>query len=245
MMDENTITLFDDFISGNLPDVEHEAFAVRLENETDLQEAFLMFTNLTVHLDNEYSKERADVKHSIANVDRNFKMESATIKKELKVRRLTFIRYAIAACVALIFGMMLLMEWSAPSYENYAFEGEISLMERSGDDTAFAKAETAFNTANYEEAIFAFDNILVRGPNAEISYYKGIALTELNRYAEGEAVFQELVDGNSVFVYKATFYKALSFLKQNKTLEAVGMLELIPEEAEVYEKARELLSKLD
>lgn len=243
-MDENTIALFEDYISGNLSEEDATVLKQRLDNEEELAAAFITFTDITAHFDNKFSEDREQVKQTIASVDSSFTMSGVQSKTETKVRRLTFIKYAIAASVLLLFGTMFVLQWSQPSYEDYAFDETISLVERGGDDTAFAKAEKAFNNSEYKQAIEAFDSILINGPNAEISYYKGIALIELNRYAEGEAVFEKLANENSVFMYKAQFYRALSLLKQNKIAKAIDLLKVIPKEAEVYSKAQELYKKL-
>ena len=69
---------------------------------------------------------------------------------------------------------------------------------------AFAKAEKAFNTGVYEEAILFFNSILSNTPNnAEVSYYKGVALVELNRFDEADNVFSKITNGISVYKYKA------------------------------------------
>lgn len=244
-MDEKTTTLFEDYISGNLSEVEVTDLEQRLDTDSELAASFLTFTHLSAHLDNEYSQEREQFKNTTSNVDSSFRMDTAALRKVPKIRRLTFIKYAIAASVVLFFGVLYALQWNTVSYDDYAFDETISLVERGGANTAFAKAENAFNTGKYDEAIRNFDIILADGQNAEVSYYKGIALTEINNFKESEAIFKMLENGTSAFKFKAQFYRALSYLKQDKKAAAITAFKQIPKEAVMYAKAQEILKKLE
>ncbi|MFT5891542.1 MAG: hypothetical protein ACI9Y7_001646, partial [Dokdonia sp.] len=70
------------------------------------------------------------------------------------------------------------------------------------------------------------------------------ASVEIENYADAEQIFVNLSTGNSVFKYKAQWYNALNFLKQGDTDRCKQILQDLPQEAENYKNAQELLKKL-
>lgn len=245
-MDEKTILLFDDYLQGALSANDRIALESQLENDSRLQDAFTIFKDLNEHLAHTFSQERKHVKESIQQSSEAYFEEVATLKKDVKVIRLKPLRYLVAASMVMLFGVIFWLQMQEASYEDYAPNGNIDLVERSGDESAFAKAEQRFNKRDYRNAILFFNNILETDPNnAQVLYYKGIALVEIDEYEEGQKVFQELVQGNSVFKNKAQWYIGLSLLKQDRIQECKLILQMLPETAEDYEQAQELLKKLD
>ncbi|RMB56777.1 hypothetical protein EAX61_13325 [Dokdonia sinensis] len=250
-MDEKTILLFDNYLQGVLSLQEQRDLEARIAKEPELADAFTIFKEVNGHLSHTFSQERSDFKNTIersANAyfeDANSPRGTISGNSPSKVIALKPWRYLVAASVVLFFGVMLWMNFQSASYADYAFDGTISLTERSGGELAFAKAEKAFNSQSYEEAILFFDTILSNDPeNAEVAYYKGIALVELGKHAEAESLFEQLAQGGSVYKYKALWYNGLSHLKRKDIEGAKTILNKIPSDAEDYEKAQELLDKL-
>lgn len=244
-MDEKTILLFDDYLQGVLSLEAKAAFESRLKTEPALNDAFIIFRDVNQHLRHHLSEERATFKSTLETIADQHLDTSVVPKKEVKVIRFNPWKYAIAASVILLIGLLFMYPSGEPLYADYAFNESISLMERDGEGTAFAKAETAFNAKEYQEAIVYFDAILASdSANAEVEYYKGIALVEIEKYAEADAIFSQLADGNTLYTQKATWYGALSKLKQGDKNACKQLLEKIPTTAEDYEVAQELLKKL-
>lgn len=244
-MDEKTILLFDDYLQGALSPEAKEAFESRLKTEPALKDAFVIFRDVNQHLHHYHSEERATFKDTLKKVSDQYIAPSVAPKKEVKVIRFNPWKYAIAAAVVVLLGLTFMFSSGDPLYAEYAFNDSISLVERDGEGTAFAKAETAFNAKEYQEAIGYFDAILASdGANAEVQYYKGIALVEVEKYDKADAIFSQLADGNTLYKHKATWYNALSKLKQDDENACKQLLEKIPAGAEDYEVAQELLKKL-
>jgi len=244
-MDEKTILLFDDYLQGALSPQAKEAFESRLKKDPALNDAFIIFRDVNQHLSHHLSEERAMFRSTLETIaDQHLKTQEVP-KKETKVIRFTPWKYAIAAAVIVLIGLTFMFSSGDPLYADYAFNESISLVERDGEGTAFAKAETAFNAKEYLEAIVYFDAILAAdSANAEVQYYKGIALVEVEKYDEAAAIFNQLTDGNTLYKHKATWYNALSKLKQGDTNACKQLLEKIPVTAEDYKVAQELLEKL-
>ena len=81
--------------------------------------------------------------------------------------------------------------------------------------------------------------------NPELHYFYAIALIETNDYAKAETLLKEIKSGTSVYKEKATWYLALSNLKQKKLEECKIYLKQIPTDAEDYDNAQKLLKRLD
>ena len=249
-MDEKTLQLFDDYLQGALSVADQKALEERIAKEPALADAFVVFRELNGHLEHQLSEERSAFKSqldSLADAHLDIAPSTQTIAaKETKVIKFKPMRYLVAASVAILFGALFILNTGDPNYEDYAFDGEISLVARDGGDIAFAKAEEAFNNKSYEEAIAFFDSILSNDPrNAEILYYKGIALVEILQFDEADALFARIGANDNVFKYKAIWYGALSKLKQKDNKGCIALLKTIPSTAEDYEKAQELLDDLD
>tara|TARA_R110001632_G_scaffold175052_3_gene294741 strand:- start:1458 stop:2195 length:738 start_codon:yes stop_codon:yes gene_type:complete len=245
-MDEKTMLLFDDYLQGALSLQEQNELEQRIQAEPELADAFTIFKELNGHLEHSFSKERDDFKSQLKEIGAShFNNSTTTKKKETKVIRFTPLRYLVAASVIFLFGTIMWMQLSNPVYSDYPVDQDINLTLRTDGELAFAKAEKAFNAGSYEEAILFFNSILSNTPNnAEVSYYKGIALVELNRFDEADSIFSRISIGNSVYKYRALWSQALGKLKQKDTKACAEILEKIPPEAEDYEKAQDLLDKL-
>ena len=250
-MDEKTILLFDNYLQGALSIQEQRDLEARIVKEPELADAFMIFKELNGHLSHTFSEDRNAFKNTIErSADAYFENSGAAIRtasdqKKTKIIPFKPWRYLVAASVILLFGVITWMNFQGVSYEDYAFEGTVSFTERSGGELAFAKAEKAFNSKSYDEAILFFDAILSKAPdNAEVAYYKGIALVELENHTEAERLFEKLALGGSVYKYKAIWYNGLSHLKRKDKEGVKALLSQIPPDAEDYENAQELLDKL-
>ena len=66
----------------------------------------------------------------------------------------------------------------------------------------------------------------------------------MDKFTQAETIFETISIGNSAFSTKATWYKALSYLKQEQFEACKNTLKTIPESAEEFELAEKLLRKL-
>lgn len=245
-MDEKTILLFDDYLQGVLSEKDKIDLEARLKDDAELQDAFAIFKDLNGHLSHSFSQERKEFSATLEQASTEYFNKDRKDEKETKVISFRPIRYLVAACMVMLFGAIFWLQMQEASYSDYSFKVSIDLVERSGSEDAFAKAEKAFNTKNYEDAITYFNTILVNDRNnAQVQYYLGIALVENGAYEAAKNTFSGLSNGDSVFKYEAQWYQALSLLKQGKEKDCLHALRIIPENASIYSKAQELIKKLD
>lgn len=244
-MDEKTILLFDDYLQGALSPEAKDTLESRLKTEPALKDAFTIFKEVNGHLSHQLSEERVAFKDTLETLADQHLKTTTTPKKEVKVISFKPFRYLVAACVIVLFGITFWVQMQEVSYDDYSFKGTIDLVERGDDVAAFAKAEKAFNNGEYSEAIIEFDTILADDPeNTQVLFYKGIASVEIEDYAKAALIFENLSSGTSIFKYKAQWYHALNYLKQGDTDQCKQILERLPQEAENYKDAQELLKKL-
>ncbi len=244
-MEEKNALLFEDYLQNALSEKERLSLENRLKEDAAFAQEFTLYKNINGFLENRFSKERKALKNTLKNQRKN-SLATQTENKQVKVLKLNRWYIGIAASILLLVGIYFVNLNNSISYSDYAFSNTIALVERNSDNTLLKSAETAFNTKNYKEALGYFTQILKENPNNnQILFYKGIALVETNNFTAAELVFTKLQQSQSIYKNKALFYLALSKLKQKDYDGCKRILETLPETAEDYKKAQEILEKLN
>ena len=238
-MNEEQYILFDQYLANELRIEDKEAFESQLENNPEINDAFLIYKNLNNHLSNKFGQEM--------ELDA-FKKNLKTISKEQsksKVIQLRKFYYAIAAVFALLFGLVFFNQNSNPSYEDFNQHEEAFFTERGDIIKSLKLAQEAYNAKNFGKAIPLFETVLKDYPRPEIQYCYGISLLEDNRFADAESVFNNIKTGKSVYKTKAVWSLALSKLKQKDYQSCKEILLTIPKDYEDYDQVQKLLKTLD
>ncbi|SDG61927.1 tetratricopeptide repeat protein [Winogradskyella thalassocola] len=248
-MEEQDYIQFEAYLVGDLSDEDLITFNKRLELDPKFNKAFEIYKDMSAHLEHEIGNEQetSDFK---ANLDVISNKHFNTIDDMDNTNRTSekskFYKYAIAASVVVLLGFFLFNQFGGPKYDEYNNFDPISLTVRSSNDADFSKAEESFNAKNYNEAIKSFNNILENDfTNLEIQLYKSMALVETSQFEEAEILLRKITNGNSAYQNKAKWILALNYLKQDKDSECIKVLKTIPQDAEDYKMAQELLQKLD
>ena len=106
-------------------------------------------------------------------------------------------------------------------------------------------AQDAFNAQKYKTAIPHFEAVLKANKSPEIQYFYAVSLLEDNQFQKAETNLLELKSGTSIYKNKATWYLALSKLKQEDYDSCKIILQSIPDDFEDYDQVQELLNDLD
>ncbi|XCF06327.1 hypothetical protein ABI125_00345 [Tamlana crocina] len=249
-MDDQNYILFEAYLANELSAEEKLNFENRLKTDAEFNQSFQTFKELSSFLEHNIGNEEAS-----AAFQQNLKKISAehfsknTIAEEVvkpKVRKLNFYKYAIAACVVLLFGVFVFNQFSTPTYSDYNDFGTISLSVRGNQDELLKTAESAFNNKDFAKAEAAFAELLNSDNyNAELKLYRSISNIELNVFETADKLLNELRNGNSAYKNKATWYLALSKLKQKEIEACLEILQTLPEDADDYKRAQKLIVKLD
>lgn len=240
-MNEETYIRFENYLANELSSDEKKLFEEQLQNDEQFNESFELYKETTQFLEHQFSEETLNFKENLKSIsDQEF--SSATQNKP-KVIAFKPWHYAAAASVVLLIGTWFMMQ-NDPNYNDYNQHETALFMERSVGDENLKQAQQAFNNKDYKKAVHYFDEI-TQFQDPELQYFYAISLIETNDYTKAKLFLDYLREGNSVYKHKATWYLALSYLKQDKIEDCKFTLEQIPSDAEDYEKAQKLLNDLE
>ncbi len=244
MEDQNYI-LFEAYLSKELSQDGIIAFESRLKNEPDFNQAFNTYKELSSFLEHKFEDEAASTafQNNLKTISKTYFEKEETTKKVVRFKPW---QYAIAASVVLLIGIFTFNNFSNPTFNDYNNYETISLISRGGQDELLEIAENAFNNKNFAEAEAAFSELLNKDDsNKELQLYRGIALLELDKFDEADNLLGKLSNSPSVYKNKAIWYLALSKLKQKDHTACLKILKTIPEGADDYEQAQQLINKLN
>ncbi|MBL7885863.1 MAG: tetratricopeptide repeat protein [Flavobacterium sp.] len=238
-MNEEIYLRFEHYLADEMTSEERLLFEEQLQNDASFNESFTLYKETTQFLEYKFSSEKAAFEQNITSIAK----EHFASKKETKVIAFKPWYYAVAATIVVVVGTWMMMQ-NDPTYGDYNQHEMAVFVERSDNNENLQKAQEAFNKKDYQQAVAAFEKIQdFRKP--ELQYFYAIALIETNDFTKAELFLDQLRKGNSVYKDKATWYLALSYLKQNKKDKCKLVLQQIPVEAEDYNKAQELLKELE
>lgn len=240
-MNEERYILFGQYLENELSAEEKTNFEKQLSEDQEFASAFEIFKDLNLHLENKFGNatELNTFKKNLKSISKeHFKT------KKSKVFAFKPWQYAIAASVAIFVGLFVFQNIN-PSFEDYNNPEMATFIERSDVNENLKLAQEAFNSKKYKTAIPYFEAILTANKSPEIQYFYAISLLEENQIQKAEANLVELKSGISVYKNKATWYLALSKLKQKEYKSCKEILLTIPDDYEDYDQVQQLLNQLD
>ncbi|WP_203294124.1 hypothetical protein [Luteirhabdus pelagi] len=246
-MDADTYLLFEDYLDGRLSDEEKRMFEARLTSDAEFQNSFTTYKELNAFGKHTIGKatEREDFRQNIAKVANDYaRTEPTTISK---IRQLRPWQYAAAATVLVLIAISYFQFFAIPTYDDYREFSPISISVRGTESTSelLQRAQTAYNNENFEAAAVAFTRLRNAGEGSpEILLYNAIALTESDEEETAAELYNELMNGDSVYAEEAIWYAALNRLKQEKHSLAKELLKNVPSTSPYYQKAQKLQKKL-
>ena len=244
-MDDQNYILFESYLSKGLSQDEINAFESRLKNESDFNQAFKTYKELVSFLEHKFENEAASTafQNNLETISNTYFEKQETAKKVVRFKPW---QYAMAASVVLLIGIFTFNNFSNPTFSDYNNYEVISLTVRGAEDDLLKEAENAFNNKDFAKAETVFRNLIERdSDNLELLLYASIANIELGNYEIADTILQDLRSGNSAYKNKATWYLALSKLKQKDHDACLEILRAIPEDADDYKEAQKLINKLE
>lgn len=248
MENENYI-LFEDYIANQLSKEEAANFEFRLKTEPEFNQAFNTYKELSFFLEDKVKNEEESktFQNNLERISKSyFNKEEEVLERKTTTKTFQLFKYAIAACVVLLFGIFTFNQFSNPSFSDYNHYDSISLTVRGQQDELLKTAEDAFNNKNFAKAEQAFKSLIAAdNDNAELKLYRGISNIELNNFEIADSLLKDLSNGSSAYKQKVIWYLALSKLKQNDNAACLDILRTISEDSEDYKRAQKLINKLD
>jgi tetratricopeptide (TPR) repeat protein len=118
---------------------------------------------------------------------------------------------------------------------------------RSDDKARLIEGLQAYKTKNFEAAASQIQAYLQEQPNDLIArFYLGMTYMELKQFDQAQQTFEPVIEARSTYYEEASWYNALSLLKQNEKTKAEEQLQLITQEGKsrFVKPARELAGQL-
>lgn len=240
-MNEERYIAFDQYLQGELTVEQKNEFDKQLVEDAQFASEFEIFKSLESQLENKFGieQERAAFKENLSQIaEQHF-------NKKPKVIGLKPWYFAVAASVAILFGLFFFNYNQNPVFADYNHPEQAAFAERGSEGGPLKQAESEFNNKRYSLAIPHFEAILAKGETPEIQYFYGISLLEQSEFLKAEAVFNELKAGNSAYKEKAKWYLALSKLKQRDYKSCKEILQTISQDYEDYDEVQLLLDDLE
>lgn len=244
-MKEQDYILFESYLSEALSKDEVTSFEARLKSEPEFNQAFNTYKELNSFLVHKFENEEAstEFQDNLMSISNSYFEKQEAPKKVVQFKPW---QYAMAASVALLVGIFMFNNFSNPSFNDYNNYESISFTVRGANDDLLQTAQEAFNNRDFASAEVAFNQLIEEDDNnAELKLYRAISNIELNNFEMADNILKELSSRNSAFKNKATWYLALSKLKQENKDACLEILKTIQEEADDYKQAQKLIKKLD
>ena len=241
--DTATYELIENYLLGNLNDVETKQFEERLLQESQLKKELDIHLELYHHLGKTNgvkqvlaSKEAKGFEGKLQEALTQHK--SRPVEKTAKIRRFNWRALAVAASIAVLAIFLFTLNNTTPSlspqalYAKYSQAESLALTEMGDQEEVFAAIESAFTKKDYKKTKALIDKAIINITPEHKYWFKlklaeGIALTETEKYSHAENILTSLANGDYLDAPKANWYLLMCYLKQGKKVAAV---ELINEE---------------
>ncbi|HTN21075.1 MAG TPA: hypothetical protein VL125_11395 [Pelobium sp.] len=229
----------------NYADGEMEASTIKsfeeaLREDADLRAELKLYQSVKGTLKSNLAPDKAD-----AEFKATLKQFNQQHFKKPKAKIIAFSKIWYAAAV-LVIGLLIWAPWNKNLYNQYADTEMISFAERGNNDQAdLQNATDAFNERNFEEVKKILNPLVQQdSTNDLLRFYLGVAQLETDSVIIARTNLIKVATKESLLKYDATFYVALSYLKEKNKEQCKVWLHKIPKDAAVYSKAQELLNKL-
>ena len=239
-MNEKLYIAFENYFNNEMLQEEKLEFESQLQNDSEMREKFELYKETTQFLSAKFDSQTIDFKKNLETISKEHFSET---KSKSKVIAFKPWYYAIAASLVIGMGTWFMMPEN-PEYGDFNQHENASFVERGTSDINLNEAQKAFNAKDYKKAVASFEKVKDM-TSPELEYFYAIALIETNNYPIAETTLKNIKSGTSVYKDKATWYLALSDLKQKKFDECKTYLNQISTDAEDYLKAQKLLKDLE
>lgn len=236
----------DEYILGLMKPAERNKFEQELASDADLQIAVQERQELITYV---------DALGDMQMKERVRRIHVQEVGGSAKVRRMSVMRYAIAAGLALAIGVAIWLFMRPPLNErlyaaNYT-PYEITFSARGGDNVEkqLVEASRFYKSGNYTEAALIFKNALTENIDNEdgVRLALGISEMEVENFSNSLNQFDRIIDNvDSPYREQALWYAALVSLKKNDIFTASKYLDPLVEDTESFYhvEAKELASAL-
>jgi hypothetical protein len=226
---------------------ERQEFEQALSTDTALQQQLAMYRDVHGSLQQHFHKDaqQSQLEDTLQQMRGEFFSKASTPAKVIPMKR--YLRYAIGAAAVLLVAIFLWNPFQPGDlFGKYAHLDMINPAVRGENtDSLLQQAAIAFNKEDFATAEKNLDQVRrVKPDDSFTNFYYGVSLLQNGKLAQSRVVLSALANGESAFKYEATYYQALTWLKEGNKETCREWLQKIPADAANYARARELLDKL-
>lgn len=250
-MSEINYEIISQYVDGELSGEALFAFEKEMQANAELVKEVALYKTINEELSQQVKNEKEEqaLTNNLKGLSENhFKKDQAKVKS---INRWWYAAAAAAAAAILITVIRPFPSEPFNSEKLFAYYikdiEELPAGQRgNNDDTVLIKAVNFYNNKDYPNALPLLQNILTGKPDeTELQLAAGICYLQKGQYDSASNVFDRIAGGSTVFNIQATWYKALVFLKQNKIDECYHLLAALPNDADRYKSAQQLMKKID
>lgn len=251
-MNEFNYDIIDQYLRGELEGEALQDFEKQLAENKDLANEVALYKNIDeemlLHFKNKDNEE--GLRSNLQDLNKKHFFDTP------KTKVVQFNKWWLAVAAAVIGIIVLIVNPFASStkfnnqtlYAAYtSYVEPLPTTERGNNiDSLQIEAANLYNQKKYTEALPILLEITGKKQNEkQLLLATGICYLKLEKLEPALSIFNTLSAEQTVFKDKATWYKSLIFLKQNKLTDSYNTLQSIPPSADDYKAAKELMEKIN
>ena len=235
------------YLNDEMPPQERTDFEWQLQNNAALKNNFDLYNSINNTMKaEEVSEDENELAKTLQQLNRKYILPGSQVKQGNFRKWMA----AAAAVLILIFGGIYFFSDKNMSteklYASYAEHAPVKIQLRGNTADSFAgMAADKFNNKQYAEALPLLEQYSKQQPgDIQMIFSLGICYLETNRFTDAEKTFSTIAAGLTAYSETATWYLALTALKQKDIKKCRSILNSIPQTSAWYTKAKALLEKL-
>lgn len=244
------------YAEGLMSAEEQQEFETALSEDSELQQQLDLYKEVHGSLERSFKAEEKEeaLRSTLKDMRSEFfeaQTSAAAVTKPASPYKATVVKMmwrkvAITAAAAVLIAIFVWQPWSKDLYTKYADNEMVSPVERgSHADSVLVLASKAFNAKEYSSAAtYLYEIVEKDSSNSYAQFYYGVALLQSGITEKARQTLIAVSKGSSAFQHEASFYVALSYLKEKDIVNCKKWLQQIPSTSGNFGKAQELLQDL-
>lgn len=238
MRNDTDYQLIEQYLRGELADESLREFEQRLASDTQLAKELELAKDMDQFVEN-----RSQTNQTISTMremgEKYRPKPEVPVIPFYKKRKVMIATVMSMASIFLLFVFINL--FNDDPYQEF-FQHQSISAELSGNEIDMNQAIKDFNNAHYKSALVVFEkNEKINGvENPQYELAQGICYLELDQYSKADSTFTHLLQTQQIYKNQATWYLALTALKQSDFQKCQELLSQIESDSAYFKKAKQL-----